>query len=103
MKILKRVVLIISVSVFLVATSCSSNEDNNPCGNTEQMVQIASTYNNALGAYRTSATAENCASLKSAGQNYIALLKELLSCANLDQQELREDITNTEAELESAC
>ena len=105
MKTIKKFTILAATALFLFTASCSNNKgDENPCADADYITQVATAYSNASQAYTNDASTENCTTLKSAGKDYIDLLKSMLDCAPASElQELREDITEAEAVLNSAC
>ncbi len=105
MKTIKKIALLTVTALFLLTASCSSNKkDENPCVDGENITLVASAYSDAYQAYYTNASSENCAALKSAGNDYIDLLKSMLDCTQASElQTLRDAITETETALNNAC
>ena len=107
-------ILAIGVGAFLITfnTACSKDNPLNPLGGcsgnaswVERVSKEANDYSNAISAYNSNPTDENCSKAKAAAKNYLDSLRDVLQCVpTANRAEINKAINEAKAEVdEEGC
>ena len=94
-----RILPLIFIALGLFITSCGSDVECTVEDFNAKTSAAVSTYNTAVNAWNADNTDENCEALKSAGEEYIDLLKDFQGCEELDGPDLAASIAEIETAL----
>jgi hypothetical protein len=105
---MRNILALLAIVAILGLNSCKKDKD--PAGCSANWAQeLLDEYSNVLTTsttYENDPTQENCLAYKDALQDYVDAVEPLLSCSLLtaeEQQELEEDLEDTEDEISTLC